>query len=247
MENISNIVEAILFASGESISRQDLIDKIPELTNFGLDDVIDELKEKYDRNAGIQLLEFEDKLQLSTNPKYGDTVAEVLTPLREKELTKSLLEVLSIIAYKQPITKLELEELKSTSSDYALGGLLNAKLIKVVGRRDTVGRPILYGTTDDFLKKFGLRTLQDLPDFADVMEKVQLIYQPDLQASLFHNRSVLDSEDGGDGLIDELKQKEIAQKLDNIKNVLTTDVDEEEEDDLLPDFLKSDDDYVIID
>ena len=100
------------------------------------------------------MLEFNGKLQLSSNTEYGTILAEVLTPLKEKELSRTLLEVLAIISYKQPITRTELEKIKATSADYAIGILLKVNLIEVVGRKDAIGRPVLYGTTDEFLKKF---------------------------------------------------------------------------------------------
>ena len=132
--------------------------------------------------------------------KYGDVIAEILTPLRERQLSKTLLEVLSTIAYRQPITRLELEEMRgksdgtTTSCEYAITGLLKAGLIEVVGRKETVGRPFLYGTTDEFLKKFGLTSLDDLPDAAEVLEKLKEIYAPSRE-TLFGQRDLYD-EDG---------------------------------------------------
>ncbi|MEG2454084.1 MAG: SMC-Scp complex subunit ScpB, partial [Clostridia bacterium] len=106
MQNIQEIVEALIFASGEPLSKKDLIEHIPALTTRELNKIVEDLKLKYSGDSGILLLTFNDKLQFSTNQKYGDTLAEVLTPIREKALSQSLLEVLSIVAYKQPITRL---------------------------------------------------------------------------------------------------------------------------------------------
>ena len=157
MENIENVVEAIIFASGSAISRADIIDKVPELTNQKLNSIVRSLQKRYSGETGIVLLDFNGKLQFSSNPAYGDIVADVLTPLKEKELTRTLLEVLSTVAYKQPITRLEIDDMRGgTNSEYALSGLLKAGLVQAVGRKDTVGRPLLYGTTDEFLKKFNL-------------------------------------------------------------------------------------------
>ena len=183
MSVMTDIVEALLFASGNPISEKDLVDKVQGLTRNTLVAVKKDLAKKYPKDgSGVVFLEFNGKLQFSTNPKYGDAIAEILTPLKEKELTKTLLEVLSTIAYKQPITKLELEDMRGgTSSDYAIMALLKAGLIEVVGRKDAVGRPQLYGTTDEFLKKFELKSLEELPDLAEVMSKIQILYQPQLQ------------------------------------------------------------------
>lgn len=236
MENIKNTVEAIIFASGSPISKKELCEKIPELTTQGLNSIIKDLQKKYGGESGLLLIEFNGKVQLTSNPKYGETVADVLTPLREKELTKTLLEVLSTIAYKQPITRLEIDDMRAgTNSEYAISGLLKAGLIEAVGRKDTVGRPLLYGTTDEFLKKFQLETLDDLPDLIEVMEKIQLIYTPP-QDTLFHTRTLYD-EDGN--LIEETALEEAsADFADNPPQ-------QEEEEVEIPDFLDGEEFEVI--
>ena len=232
---------------GEPIEKAEIVDKMPELTKEGLDDIVNALKEKYSVDSGIKLIEFNGKLQFTTNPEVGDFVCDMLTPLREKSLTKSLLEVLATIAYKQPITKLEIDELRGVGSEYAIAGLTKANLIEVVGRRDTVGRPLLYGTTDEFLKKFELKSIDELPDLSEVMEKIDLIYQPQSE-SLFHNRSFLDgSDDEADveekekGVIEALKQVEA--QIESVKDdpdlqKLSELVASDDENDEIPDFLK---------
>ena len=200
MDNIKNVVEALIFSSGTPLSKKDIVEKIPELTPARLTSVVKELQKKYSGESGILLLEFNGKLQFSSNTAYGDVIAEILTPLRERQLSKTLLEVLSTIAYRQPITRLELEEMRgksdgtTTSCEYAITGLLKAGLIEVVGRKETDGRPFLYGTTDEFLKKFGLTSLDDLPDAAEVLEKLKEIYAPSRE-TLFGQRDLYD-EDG---------------------------------------------------
>ncbi len=196
MENIDNVVEAIIFASGTPIAKADICQKVPELTTQKLNSIVKTLSKRYSEDCGIVLAEFNGKLQFMSNPKYGDAVADVLTPLKEKELTKTLLEVLSTIAYKQPITRLEIDDMRGgTNSEYALSGLLKAGLVEAVGRKDTVGRPLLYGTTDEFLKKFQLSDVSDLPDYSEVLEKLMLINN-ETQATLFHTRSILNDENG---------------------------------------------------
>ncbi len=196
MENIKNVVEALIFSSGMPLAKKDIVDKLPELTSRKLDSIVTELKKRYTGESGIVLLEFNGKLQFSSNPRYGEILAEILTPLRERQLSKTLLEVLATIAYQQPITRTELEEMRgSTSScEYALSGLLKAGLIQVVGRKEAVGRPFLYGTTDEFLKKFQLTDLEDLPDYTEVIEKLKEIYAPEGE-DLFQKRSILGAEE----------------------------------------------------
>lgn len=222
MENISKVVEAIIFSSGQPIQKKDLCEKIPELTTQELNKIVKELQKKYSDESGILLVEFNGKLQFTSNPRYGDTVADVLTPLKEKSLTKTLLEVLSTIAYKQPITKLEIEDMRGgVNSEYAITGLLKAGLIEAVGRKKAVGNPILYGTTDEFLKKFEISSLEELPDLVEVMEKIQLIYAP-TQETLFSTRTIIG--DNGEETVEEV----------------AAEVEEDIEDEL-PDFLEGED------
>lgn len=251
MSVMTDIVEALLFASGNPISEKDLVDKVQGLTRNTLVAVKKDLAKKYPKDgSGVVFLEFNGKLQFSTNPKYGDAIAEILTPLKEKELTKTLLEVLSTIAYKQPITKLELEDMRGgTSSDYAIMALLKAGLIEVVGRKDAVGRPQLYGTTDEFLKKFELKSLEELPDLAEVMSKIQILYQPQ-QETLFSNRSIYNGEQVEQAEVVEPSQiEETTDESVEEKPVIDPyDTEEKEvtDDDEIPDFLKGEDDIKII-
>lgn len=222
MENISKVVEAIIFSSGQPIQKKDLCEKIPELTTQELNKIVKELQKKYSDESGVLLVEFNGKLQFTSNPRYGDTVADVLTPLKEKSLTKTLLEVLSTIAYKQPITKLEIEDMRGgVNSEYAITGLLKAGLIEAVGRKKAVGNPILYGTTDEFLKKFEISSLEELPDLVEVMEKIQLIYAP-TQETLFSTRTIIG--DNGEEIVEEVAAE------------VEEDIEEE-----LPDFLEGED------
>lgn len=250
MSVMTDIVEALLFASGSAISEKDLVDKVQGLTKNSLVAVKKDLAKKYPKDgSGVVFLEFNGKLQFSTNPKYGDAIAEILTPLKEKELTTNLLEVLSTIAYKQPITKLELEEMRGVNSDYAITALLKAGLIEVVGRKDALGRPILYGTTDEFLKKFELESLEDLPDLAEVMSKIQMLYQPQ-QEALFTNRSIFNSEEQIETaeVVEETPQieettesKPVEDEKPAIDPYDTDEKDVDEDDDEIPDFLKGED------
>ena len=237
---MTEIVEAILFASGNAVAEKDLIEKVNGLTKNGLVAIKKDLEEKYNKNnSGVVFLQFNDKLQLSTNPKYGDAIADILTPLKEKELTKTLLEVLATIAYKQPITKAELEDMRGgVSSDYALIALTKAHLIEVVGTKPTIGRPQLYGTTDEFLKKFELRTLEDLPDLAEVMSKIQILYNPQ-QETLFANRTIFG---------DEAQEAEVVESQSDkpIIDPENTEVKEVTDEDEVPFFLEGEDDINVI-
>lgn len=171
MEKLTNIIEAILFASGKSVPLEDIAEKLGA-TMGEVRKSLAELKQKYDEESGIQLLEFNRKAQLASNPLYKDGVAAVLNPIREKELTRTILECAAIIAYKQPITRTEIELLRGLNSDYAVNALLELNLIYRCGRKDAVGHPVLFATTDEFLKRFKLNSLEDLPDYETLMAAI---------------------------------------------------------------------------
>ncbi len=172
MEKLTNIIEAILFAAGDAVPIDLLREKL-EITKREVDESIRQLEKKYTGNCGIRLLHFNHKLQLATNPDYKDSVSAVLMPIREKEFTRTILETAAIIAYKQPATRTEVENIRGgLNSDYAITTLLNLDMICACGRRDTPGRPIEYATTDNFLKRFKLKSLADLPDYQELMQKI---------------------------------------------------------------------------
>ena len=171
MEKLTNIIEAILFAAGDAVPI-DLVREKLDITKRDMDTAIRQLEKKYTDECGIHLLNFNHKLQLATNPEYKENVSLVLTPIREKEFTKTILECAAIIAYKQPITRGELENIRGTSSDYAITTLLSLEMIEPCGRNDSPGRPVQYATTDNFLKRFKLKSLGELPDYEDLMKKI---------------------------------------------------------------------------
>ena len=171
---ILHTVEALIFASGVPIKRSELYDSLPpDVTKKDINDAIKALDQTYRDPRGIVLLHIDDKVQFATNPAYGDAVAGALRPIKERELSRTLLEVLAIIAYKQPTTRGEIEEVRGgVSSDYAISTLLRFELIEDCGKKNAPGRPTLYRTTDNFLKKFGLHSIDELPDYAKVMDRL---------------------------------------------------------------------------
>ncbi len=174
MDKLENVLESILFVSGEAVAINDITSKI-DASKAEIKNAVKKLKNKYNESSGIQLLEFNDKLQFSSNGQYVDSVSAVLNPIRQRNLSKSTLETVSIVAYKQPVTRLEIEQIRGANSDYAINILLEHNLICIVGRKDTVGKPVLFGTTDEFLKRFNISSLDDLPDYDSLMEKVKAV------------------------------------------------------------------------
>lgn len=192
-KNLEEVLSSILFVSGEGIDKKDLQEKL-ELNKEQLDEIVEKLKKKYSGKSGIHLISYGNKIQFISNPNYADCITTVLQKIKEKQLTKKAMEVMAIIAYKQPITKLEIEQIRGgISSDYAIQVLLEKKLIDIVGRKDAVGLPFLYGTTDEFLKRFELNSLEDLPSYEDILERIRVVHRED--NSLYRQFDIPNDED----------------------------------------------------
>ena len=174
---MTSIIESILFVSGDAVAVRDISEKL-EVTDKEILAAANELKEKYNEDSGINLLIFNKKLQFCSNKANAEAVSSVLNPIKERELSRSMLEVAAIIAYKQPVTRIDLEELRGSNSEYAISNLLKLNMIEVVGRKDTVGKPVLFGTTDEFLKRFQISSLNDLPDYEELMAKITEMRSP---------------------------------------------------------------------
>ena len=239
MDNLKGIIESILFVAGESVEMFEIADKL----QVELDEVkkaVAELKaEREQAKSGIQILVFNDKVQLSSNPDYADAIAEVLNPIKEKALTKAVLEVCAIIAYKQPITRLEVENVRGVNSDYAINVLIENNLIEVVGRKDAVGKPLLFGTTDTFLKKFDMSTLEDLPDYNELIERIKVLHETKPEdGSLFNFTDYAEKmaqEQETESTLSQQDEDEIIASLDDLKQEIdyANDVLNSEIDDLL--------------
>ncbi len=171
---LASVVEGILFVAGDGVELKDIAEKL----EVKLDDVkkaVEQLKEKHTEDDGINVITYKTKAQLTSNPKFAEQIETVLNPIKERALTKAALETIAIIAYQQPITRLEIEQVRGVSCDYAIQVLLNHNLIEVVGRKDAVGKPLLFGTTDQFLKKFEIQSLEDLPKYEELLSRIQVI------------------------------------------------------------------------
>jgi len=167
-------LEAILFVAGEGLSLSYLADKLG-VKESDVKSSLEELKEKYSGDCGVHLIKYRNNFQFSTNPNLSEAVSQVLNPVRERNLTRAALETMAIIAYKQPITKLEIDEIRGVSSDYSIHILSQNDLIHIVGKKDALGKPMLYGTTDVFLKRFDLDDIKKLPSYEELIEKLQTV------------------------------------------------------------------------
>lgn len=240
-EKLTNIIESILYVSGTQVAISDISEKLG-VTDKEIKDCAKILQEKYSGNSGIQLLVFNNKLQFCSNPSYAEDVSSVLNPIKERELTKSMLEVAAIIAYKQPVTRIDLEEIRG-NSEYAVQKLLELGIIEPVGRKDAVGRPVLFGTTDKFLKRFQISSLDELPDYEELINKISLIHGESSSDDYLYRKDVYsDAEDENDDKLvaaateeaettDAIDKKETSDTADDFE---LPDIENEE----IPDFLK---------
>lgn len=163
MTELAKIIEAILFVSGEPV-QLGAVARALEVTELEVSAAADELASDYDyHRRGICLKRFGSHLQLSTRPDYAPQIEKLLQPIQKQSLSQAALETLAVVAYKQPVTRLDIEAVRGVKCDYSVQSLMNKGLIEEVGRKETLGRPILYGTTDAFLSHFGLTSLEDLP------------------------------------------------------------------------------------
>ena len=179
METLASIIESILFVSGDAVAVRDISEKLC-LSDKEVLAVAEQLqREKYNADSGIHLLIFNKKLQFGTNKNNAESVATVLNPIKERELSRSMLEVAAIIAYKQPVTRMDLEDIRNCSCEYALQNLLKLGVVEVVGRKDSIGHPALFGTTDNFLKRFQISSLDELPDYDGLIEKIKKLHGDD--------------------------------------------------------------------
>lgn len=186
MENLEQILESLLFVAGEAVAISDITAKI-DVSKSEIEKTAKKLQQKYNGDCGINLLMFNGKLQFSSNPKFADEVSAVLNPIRQRNLTKATMETASIIAYKQPITRMEIEEIRGVGCDYAINILLEHKLIEIVGRKETVGHPALFGTTDEFLKRFDISSIDELPDYNQMLDEIKKINEKKDDGSLYNN------------------------------------------------------------
>ena len=164
-------IEAILFVAGDAVEIRDLARALGQ-EEKKLQATLKELESEYDfQQRGFMIKRFGDKVQLATRPLYAEDVVRLLQPVQKQSLSQAAMETLAVVAYKQPVTRAEVEQVRGVKCDYSLQSLILKGLIREAGRKDTIGRPILYMTTDTFLSHFGIRGLEDLPPLPEAEVK----------------------------------------------------------------------------
>lgn len=182
MDNIyKSIIESLIFASDEPISAQEIIKAVKEIdgdetsiTPSDIDKSVSELNKKYNGDeSSFKILRIAEGFIFGTKSEYAKYVGFLSNEKTKRRLSQAALETLAIIAYKQPITKPEIESIRGVNSDYMINTLLEKVLITIRGRSETIGRPLLYGTTPEFLKYFGINKISDLPKPREIDEIVK--------------------------------------------------------------------------
>ena len=161
--NYEAAIEAILFTMGNSVELKKIASAL-ELPERQTREIIEGLMQKYqDSSSGMQIVELEDSFQMCTKSEYYEYLIRIARQPKKHVLTDVVLETLSIVAYKQPVTRIEIEKIRGVSCEHAINKLIEYGLIQEVGRLDAPGKPILFGTTEEFLRCFGVQTVDDLP------------------------------------------------------------------------------------
>ena len=169
IEKTEAAIEAILFTMGESVEAEKIAVAIEHDVDTTVK-IIHNMMDKYENeDRGIKIIELEGSFQLCTKEEYYDNLIRIFSQPRRYTLTDAALETLSIIAYKQPVTKIEIEKIRGVNSDRSVNKLVELELVKEVGRLDAPGRPMLFGTTEEFLRTFGVGSIDELPVISEDM------------------------------------------------------------------------------
>lgn len=177
MDFLQNHIEALIFCAPDPIKTEEIKQCLTEMfeaeiPSEDIEKAIDALFEKYhSEEYSFSIVRSGGGFQFLTKPAYQSSISILLKQKSKKKLSTSALEALSIIAYRQPITKTEIEAIRGVNSDYAIQKLLEKQLVEIVGKSDGVGRPVLYGTTEKFMDYFGINSLKDLPTPKDFRQE----------------------------------------------------------------------------
>lgn len=182
IREIQAAIEAVLFAAGDAIELERLAD-IVDVDKKSLREILKKMMDEYNyERRGIHIIRMEDSYQLCTRGEFSEYVSRLAEPPKMMNLSNAALEVLAIVAYKQPVTKSSIEHIRGVNCDYIVNRLIERNFIEEKGRLDAPGRPILFGTTQHFLRIFGISELEDLPDFDSLGQTAEEGEQLEMEA-----------------------------------------------------------------
>lgn len=180
-DHLKQHIEALIFVANPSITILEILDCLQERfeTTFEEEKIgrlVEELIDEYQSGeSSFEILEMNGGFRFMTRPAFENTITTYLKQIQNDKLSKTAMETLSIIAYKQPVTKTVIEQIRGVNCDYTIQKLLDKELVTIVGRGETIGKPLLYGTSPKFMDYFGLKSIQDLPALKDFEDKKQVI------------------------------------------------------------------------
>ena len=181
-DELKPIIEALIFASPEPLTRKTLYTLLESEPREDVEAALAAVRQDYDQPGGLQLVEVAGGYQIVTRPELHEWVRRLFHERSTQKLTVQALETLAVIAYKQPVTGPEISEIRGVNTSGVTGTLFERRLVKVVGRKQVIGRPFLYATTQEFLNRFGLSSLGDLPKVEEMAEALGLELPPSLSA-----------------------------------------------------------------
>lgn len=180
-DHLRQHIEALIFIANPSITILEILDCLEERFETSFEDekigqLVEELIDVYQSSeSSFEILEMNGGFRFMTKPAFENTISTYLKQVQNDKLSKTAMETLSIIAYKQPVTKAVIEQIRGVNCDYTIQKLLDRELVTILGRGETIGKPLLYGTSSKFMDYFGLKTIQDLPALKDFEDKKQVI------------------------------------------------------------------------
>ena len=184
IREIQAIIEGVLFAAGDAVDLERLAD-IVDVDKKSLREILKKMMDNYNyERRGIHIIKMDDSYQLATRGEYFEYISRLADPPRKQNLSNAALEVLSIVAYKQPVTRTSIEHIRGVNCDYIVNRLIERNFIEEKGRLDAPGRPILFGTTQHFLRTFGVSSLDELPDFESLGESPEDLEQIEMEGIL---------------------------------------------------------------
>lgn len=201
IREIQSIIEAVLFAAGDPVELERLAD-IVDVDKRSLREILKKMMDSYNfERRGIHIIRMQDSYQMCTNGVYAEYIGRLAEPPRKQNLSNAALEVLSIVAYKQPVTRSTIEHIRGVNCDYIVNRLIERNFIEEKGRLEAPGRPILFGTTQHFMRAFGISELDELPEFdslGQTVEETEQIEMAEVTAYRQTEMGITGSEDTGD-------------------------------------------------
>lgn len=211
-KSIKSAFESMLYVWGQPLAAKDAADTL-DISKKDAIELFEELAEEYEKeDRGIRIRRVNESFQFVTKEENADIIKRLCTPVKVKRLSQAALEVLAIVAYKQPVTKGEIDAIRGVKCDRVIEGLMRKELVREKGRSDAVGRPMLYATTDTFLKNFGFEDLSELPEIEDLEDVLDV---EDDENDIDSRQMRMDLEGTDDGSSDDADRDSMSVGQDN--------------------------------